>query len=165
MEFVWRPQVTEICPVQIYADGACLGNPGPGGYGTILRYDGKEKELSGGFRMTTNNRMEILGVIMALEVLTRPCRVTVVTDSLYVRDAIEKRWLANWKRNGWRTAAKTPVKNQDLWERLDGLLGRHKVVFTWVRGHNGHPENERCDALARAAATRSGLPEDKGYSA
>ena len=157
--------MTESCPVQIYADGACLGNPGPGGYGAIARYEGKEKEFSGGFRLTTNNRMEILGVIAALEALTRPCTVTVVTDSLYVRDAIEKRWLANWKRNGWRTAGKTPVKNRDLWERLDGLLGRHKVTFTWVRGHNGHPENERCDALARAAATGKGLPEDQGYAA
>jgi ribonuclease HI len=151
-------------PVLIHTDGACLGNPGPGGYGAILHCDGHEKEFSGGFKLTTNNRMEILGVIVALEALVKPSQVKVVTDSLYVRDAIEKRWLANWKRNGWKTAAKTPVKNRDLWERLDGLLARHKVTFTWVRGHMGHPENERCDALATGAAQGRGLPEDTGYS-
>ena len=149
--------------VLIHADGACLGNPGPGGYGAILNCDGHEKELAGGFRLTTNNRMEILGVIMALEALTQPRQVKVVTDSMYVRDAIEKRWLANWKRNGWKTAARTPVKNRDLWERLDGLLARHKVTFAWVRGHAGHPENERCDALASQAARGRGLQEDGGY--
>lgn len=154
-----------VCPVQIYTDGACLGNPGPGGYGAILKHGGREKELSGGFARTTNNRMEIMGVIMALEALTRPCQAEVVTDSLYVRDAIEKGWLSNWKKNGWRTAAKAPVKNRDLWERLDGLLRLHSVTFSWVRGHNGHPENERCDALAREAATGNGLPEDRGYLA
>jgi ribonuclease HI len=149
--------------VLIHADGACLGNPGPGGYGAILNCDGHEEELAGGFRLTTNNRMEILGVIKALETLAHPRQVKVVTDSMYVRDAIEKRWLANWKRNGWKTAARTPVKNRDLWERLDGLLARHKVTFAWVRGHAGHPENERCDALASQAARGRGLQEDAGY--
>lgn len=153
----------DACPVLIHTDGACLGNPGPGGYGAILHFDGREKELSGGFKLTTNNRMEILAVIAALETLTRPCQVKVVTDSMYVRDAIEKRWIANWKRNGWKTAAKTPVKNQDLWIRLDGLLAQHKVTFTWVRGHTGHPENERCDVLARNAAQGRGLEADTGY--
>jgi ribonuclease HI len=149
--------------VLIHTDGACLGNPGPGGYGAILSAKGVDKELSGGFSLTTNNRMEILAVIAALESLKRPCEARVVTDSMYVRDAIEKRWLANWKRNGWRTAAKTPVKNRDLWMRLDGLLAGHRVKFEWVRGHNGHPENERCDVLARTAATGRGLPRDPGY--
>nr|WP_279343292.1 ribonuclease HI [Fundidesulfovibrio terrae] len=147
----------------IHTDGACLGNPGPGGYGSILHWNGKEKELSGGYKLTTNNRMEILAVIVALEELTKPCQVRVVTDSMYVRDAIEKRWLANWKRNGWKTAAKTPVKNRDLWMRLDGLLAQHQVKFEWVRGHNGHPENERCDVLARRAAQGRELPVDTGY--
>jgi ribonuclease HI len=153
----------ESCPVLIHTDGACLGNPGPGGYGSILHWMGKEKELSGGYKLTTNNRMEILAVIVALEELTKPCQVRVVTDSMYVRDAIEKRWLANWKRNGWKTAAKTPVKNRDLWMRLDGLLAQHQVKFEWVRGHNGHPENERCDELARRAAQGRGLEADSGY--
>ena len=151
------------CPVLIHTDGACLGNPGPGGYGAILHYNGREKEFSSGFKLTTNNRMEILAVIAALEALTKPCQVKVVTDSMYVRDAIEKGWLSKWKRNGWKTAAKTDVKNRDLWVRLDGLLAGHKVTFTWVRGHNGHPENERCDELARKAAQGRGLPEDTGY--
>ena len=152
------------CPVTIHTDGACLGNPGPGGYGAILHYDGTEKELSAGYKLTTNNRMEILAVIAALEALTRPCTARVVTDSMYVRDAIEKRWLANWKRNGWKTAAKTPVKNRDLWMRLDGLLNVHKVRFEWVRGHAGHPENERCDVLARRAAQGRDLAKDEGYT-
>ena len=152
------------CPVTIHTDGACLGNPGPGGYGAILHYDGTEKELSAGDKLTTNNRMEILAVIAALEALTRPCTARVVTDSMYVRDAIEKRWLANWKRNGWKTAAKTPVKNRDLWMRLDGLLNVHKVRFEWVRGHAGHPENERCDVLARRAAQGRDLAKDEGYT-
>ena len=154
---------TDCCPVLIHTDGACLGNPGPGGYGSILHWNGKEKELSGGFALTTNNRMEILAVIKALEELTEPCQVKVVTDSMYVRDAIEKRWIANWKRNGWRTAAKTPVKNRDLWMRLDELNAKHQVKFEWVRGHAGHPENERCDELARRAAQGRGLPKDEGY--
>jgi ribonuclease HI len=154
---------TADCPVIIHTDGACLGNPGPGGYGAVLNWNGREKELSGGFKLTTNNRMEILAVIVALESLTKPCQVTVVTDSMYVRDAIEKKWLTNWKRNGWKTAAKTDVKNRDLWERLDSHLALHKVTFTWVRGHAGHVENERCDTLARSAAQGRGLADDSGY--
>ena len=149
----------------IYTDGACLGNPGPGGYGAVLAWIGaRRRKFSGGFCLTTNNRMEIMGVIVALESLKRPCQATVVTDSQYVRNAIEKGWLAKWKRNGWRTADKKAVKNQDLWMRLDGLLAGHTVRFTWVRGHSGHPENERCDALASSAAQGQGLAEDTGYA-
>jgi len=149
--------------VLIHTDGACLGNPGPGGYGAILSLGDTDRELSAGFALTTNNRMEILAVIAALESLTRPCRARVVTDSMYVRDAIEKGWLAKWKRNGWKTAAKTDVKNRDLWTRLDGLLVQHRVNFEWVRGHAGHPMNERCDVLARTAAQGRGLAKDEGY--
>ncbi len=151
------------CPVTIHTDGACLGNPGPGGYGALLHWQDRELELSGGFRLTTNNRMEILAVIVALEALNRPCSARVVTDSMYVRDAIEKGWLRKWKRNGWKTAAKTDVKNRDLWERLDALLAQRPVRFEWVRGHNGHPENERCDVLARNAAQGRDLAADTGY--
>ncbi len=150
--------------VMIYTDGACFGNPGPGGYGAVLLYNGTKKELSGGRRETTNNRMELMAVIEALASLTRPCEAEVVTDSKYVRDAIEKKWLAGWRKKGWITASKTPVKNQDLWKRLIPLLETHKVKFSWVRGHSGHPENERCDVLAKSAAGQSGLPKDEGYA-
>ena len=136
--------------VEIHTDGACRGNPGPGGWGAILRYDGHEKCLSGAEAETTNNRMELLAAIQGLEALKRPCRVRLVTDSQYVRNGITQ-WLANWKRNNWRTANRTPVKNADLWERLDAAAARHDVEGVWVRGHAGHPDNERADALARAA--------------
>jgi ribonuclease HI len=142
--------------VEIFTDGACSGNPGPGGWGAILRYRGVEKELSGAEAVTTNNRMELMAAIAALEALKRPARVALFTDSLYLRDGITK-WLSAWKAKGWKTAARKPVKNQDLWERLDGALGRHQVEWHWVRGHAGHPENERADALARKAI-RSRLP-------
>lgn len=157
------PSCAGLRSVLIHTDGACLGNPGPGGYGAVLSCDGHNMELSGGYKLTTNNRMEILGVIAALESLTETCDAQVVTDSMYVRDAIEKGWLSKWKRNGWKTAAKTDVKNRDLWVRLDGLLARHKVKFSWVRGHTGHPENERCDELARRAAQGRELAPDTGY--
>lgn len=146
-----------------FTDGSCLGNPGPGGWAAILEYNGTRKELSGGFRLTTNNRMEILAAVEALAALTRPCTVELYTDSRYLRDAVEKNWLGNWKRNGWKTAAKKPVKNQDLWLRLMELLARHKVRLHWVAGHSGHPENERCDELARAEAQKPGLPPDQGF--
>ena len=136
----------------IYTDGACFGNPGPGGYGAVMLCNGTKKELSGGRRETTNNRMELMAVIEALTALTKPCEAEVVTDSKYVRDAIEKKWLAGWRKKGWVTASKTPVKNQDLWKRLIPLLETHKVKFSWVRGHSGHPENERCDVLAKTAS-------------
>ncbi len=149
--------------VTIYTDGSCLGNPGAGGWGAILRCNGQEKELSGGFAKTTNNRMEIMAVIASLEALNTPCIVELYTDSMYVRDAVEKKWLSSWQRNGWKTAAKKPVKNQDLWQRLIPLLKKHTMTLKWVRGHNGHPENERCDELARGEAGKSGQPQDAGF--
>jgi len=136
--------------VDLFTDGACSGNPGPGGWGVILRWRGHEKELSGAEAMTTNNRMELLAAIRGLEALKRPARVRIHTDSTYLRDGIT-RWIHDWKRNGWRTADKKPVKNVDLWQRLEAALAPHQVEWHWVRGHAGHPENERADALARAA--------------
>lgn len=135
--------------VEIFTDGACSGNPGPGGWGAVLRCDGVEKELSGGEKSTTNNRMEMMAAIQALEALKRPTAVDLHTDSTYLRDGITK-WIHGWKRNGWKTAAKKPVKNVDLWQRLETALERHDVSWHWVKGHAGHPENERADALARA---------------
>jgi ribonuclease HI len=134
--------------VDIFTDGACSGNPGPGGWGAVMRYRGKERELFGGEPSTTNNRMELMAAIQALETLTRPCTVRVHTDSQYLRNGITA-WIHQWKRNGWRTAGRQPVKNADLWQRLDAALGRHRIEWLWVRGHSGHPENERADALAR----------------
>ena len=148
--------------VEIHTDGSCLGNPGPGGWAVVLRYGDTRRELSGGCAQTTNNRMEILGVIRALECLNEPCSVNLYTDSQYVAKAIEDRWLVNWQRNGWQTSAKKPVKNRDLWEQLIVLLKRHSVRFHWLRGHAGHSENERCDELARAQASRTDLPPDPG---
>jgi ribonuclease HI len=136
--------------VEIFTDGACSGNPGPGGWGAILRSRGVEKELSGGEPATTNNRMELMAAIAALEALKRPCRVRLYTDSQYLRDGIT-RWLPVWKARGWRTAGKTPVKNVDLWQRLEAAAAPHEIEWHWVRGHAGHPENERADALARGA--------------
>ena len=135
--------------VEIFTDGACSGNPGPGGWGLVLRYNGTEKELSGGELETTNNRMELIAAIEGLRALTRPMRIHIHTDSTYVKDGITK-WIVNWKRNGWKTAAKKPVKNADLWQALDDALVGHKVEWFWVKGHSGHVENERADALARA---------------
>jgi ribonuclease HI len=135
--------------VEIFTDGACSGNPGPGGWGAILRKGDAEKELCGGEALTTNNRMELTAAIRALEALKRPCTVHLHTDSTYVRSGITQ-WIAGWMRNGWRTAAKKPVKNEDLWRRLAELADGHEVHWHWVRGHSGHPENERADALARA---------------
>lgn len=139
--------------VEIYTDGACRGNPGPGGWGALLRYDGHEKLLSGGEPHTTNNRMELMAAIKALEVLKRSCRVVLTTDSQYVKNGITQ-WLAQWKRRGWKTAAKEPVKNVDLWQRLDAATAAHEVEWRWVRGHSGHTENERADSLAREAIDR-----------
>jgi len=133
--------------VQIYADGACKGNPGPGGWGAILRDGGREKEIFGGEPHTTNNRMELTAVIRALETLKHPSTVEVYTDSQYVQKGISE-WLPDWKRRGWRTADKKPVKNVDLWQELERAAGRHRVSWHWVKGHAGHPENERADALA-----------------
>ena len=134
--------------VEIFTDGACSGNPGKGGWGAVLRYNGAEKELCGGAVETTNNRMELTAVIEALRALKEPCKVTLTTDSKYVVDAIEKSWVYSWKQNGWRKADKKPALNVDLWEMLLPLLEKHTVTFIWVKGHAGHPENERCDKLA-----------------
>lgn len=134
--------------VYIFSDGACSGNPGPGGFGVILRCDGREKELSGGEARTTNNRMELMGVITGLEALKFPCRVILQTDSKYVVDSVTKGWAKSWKAKGWIKADKKPALNSDLWERLLNLLEIHEVTFTWIKGHAGHEENERCDRLA-----------------
>lgn len=139
--------------VEIFSDGACKGNPGPGGWGALLCYGAHEKELCGGETDTTNNRMELMAVIRALEALKRPSRVRVTTDSQYVKQGVTA-WMERWKRNGWRTANREPVKNRDLWERLDQAASRHRIAWRWVRGHSGHPENERADRLAR-----QGIPE------
>jgi ribonuclease HI len=136
--------------VDVFTDGACSGNPGPGGWGAILRSGAHEKEISGGERMTTNNRMELMAAIRALEALSKPSTVILHTDSKYVMDGITQ-WLPRWKRNGWKTADKKPVKNEDLWRALEAECARHEVTWRWVRGHNGHAENERADALARGA--------------
>ena len=136
--------------VEIFTDGACSGNPGPGGWGAILRAGGHEKELSGGERATTNNRMEMMAVIQSLAALKTPSQVTLYTDSRYVLDGATK-WIKNWKKNGWKTADKKPVKNDDLWRQLEIEAARHEIKWQWVRGHDGHPENERADALARGA--------------
>ncbi len=135
--------------VDLFTDGACSGNPGPGGWGAILRYGAHEKEFSGGAADTTNNRMELTAVIEGLAALKSPCAVTVHTDSKYVMDGVTK-YLARWKEKGWKTADRKPVKNPDLWQTLDAALQKHRVRWIWVKGHNGHPENERADALARA---------------
>lgn len=139
--------------VEIYTDGACSGNPGPGGWGALLRCNGVEKELCGGESETTNNRMEMMAVIKALEALKKPSQVKLYTDSKYVMQGITE-WLEGWKARGWKTASKKPVKNQDLWEQIDRVVGKHSVKFEWVKGHAGHPENERADELAR-----SGIPQ------
>ncbi len=148
--------------IQIYTDGSCLGNPGPGGYGAILIFNEVRKELSEGFVCTTNNRMEMLACIKGLEKLTQPCEVDLTTDSQYVRQGITQ-WIHQWKKRGWKTAAKAPVKNVDLWKALDKAQEKHKVTWLWVKGHSGHPENERCDDLAREAAEAQPTQKDMGY--
>lgn len=142
--------------VTIYTDGACSGNPGPGGWGAILEYQGQEKELSGGAKETTNNRMELMGVISALEALKRPCRVELYSDSQYVINAIEKGWAVRWQQNGWMRNKKEKALNPDLWERLLNLLDVHQVTFHWVKGHAENPKNNRCDALAVAQSKQYG---------
>ena len=141
--------MSDVKHVEIYTDGACSGNPGPGGWGAILRYGDHEKELNGGEAATTNNRMEMMAVIEGLSALKKKSHVKIYTDSKYVMDGVTQ-WLEGWKARGWKTADKKPVKNQDLWEKLDTALAAHKVEFFWVKGHAGHPENERADELARA---------------
>jgi ribonuclease HI len=137
--------------IGIHTDGACLGNPGPGGWGALLRYNGHERELSGGEPDSTNNRMELMAAIVALETLLEPCEVVLFTDSQYVRQGITE-WMPGWVRRGWKTAGGDPVKNRDLWERLQAAAARHRIDWRWVKGHNGDPDNERVDMLARLAA-------------
>ncbi len=155
--------MSELKQVVIYTDGACSGNPGPGGYGAVMLFNGHRKELSGGFRRTTNNRMELLGAIEGLRALKDRCSVKLHTDSQYVVNAIEKGWAAKWKANGWMRNKKDKAVNPDLWEQLLTLCQHHKVEFVWVRGHNGDKENERCDRLAVAAAQQPNLPADELY--
>ncbi len=140
--------------IEMFTDGACSGNPGPGGWGTILRYNGIEKELCGGEAQTTNNRMELTAVISGLSALKEPCEVIITSDSKYVIDSIEKGWAHSWRANGWRKKDRSPALNPDLWERLLALLEVHKVSFVWIKGHNGHPENERCDKMAVTEASK-----------
>lgn len=140
--------LAELKKVEIFTDGACSGNPGPGGWGAILRFNGREKELSGGDADTTNNRMELIAVISALKALKMPCRVKIYTDSQYVSRAINEGWARNWQKNGWKKADKKPALNAELWQELLTELDKHEYEFIWLRGHAGHPENERCDAMA-----------------
>ncbi|MDP2937108.1 MAG: ribonuclease HI [Dehalococcoidia bacterium] len=149
--------------VEIYTDGACIGNPGPGGYGVVLKYGEHKKELSGGFRHTTNNRMEMLAAIAGLESLREKCSVTLYSDSEYLVKAMTLGWAKKWRASGWRRGRNQPALNPDLWERLLKLCDHQTVEFKWVRGHAGHPENERCDQLAMQTAQRAGLPNDEGY--
>ena len=145
--------MTELPEVEIFTDGACRGNPGPGGWAALLRMGGKERELSGGETPTTNNRMELMAAIEALKALKRPCRVRLFTDSVYVRDGITK-WIHGWRRNGWRTSDRKPVKNAELWQQLLDAAAPHRVDWKWVKGHSGHPENDRVDAIACAEADK-----------
>ena len=153
--------------VSIYTDGSCLGNPGPGGWAALLTLEGTahSKEIAGGYRLTTNNRMEIMAVVAALAALRESCEVALFTDSQYVANAVEKGWLASWRKNGWVKADRKPVRNADLWQALLPELDRHKVQLRWIQGHAGHPENERCDFLARDFASRADLPPDPGFRA
>ncbi len=144
----------EKSSVTMITDGACKGNPGPGGWAVLLKYKSKEKMLSGGERQSTNNRMELMAVIEGLSALKRCCDVHVITDSKYVMEAFSKGWIEKWEANGWKAASREPVKNQDLWENLKSLVDRHNVTWEWVKGHSGHPDNERVDEEARLAASR-----------
>jgi ribonuclease HI len=155
--------IGEIPHVEIFTDGGCDPNPGPGGYGVVLRHPQKRAETSGGFRKTTNNRMEIFAAIRGLEMLKKPCRVTLFSDSQYLVNAITKGWAAKWKRNNWWLNKTDRAKNIDLWQQLLPLCERHEVKFRWVRGHAGNRENERCDQLSSAALRRPNLPADEGY--
>ncbi len=155
--------MTQLNKVTIHTDGSALGNPGPGGWAAILSYKDKRKEISGAFACTTNNRMEVLAAIMALEMLKFSCSVDLYTDSRYLCDAVEKKWLDNWVKTNWVNSAKKPVKNKDLWLRLLPLLDKHKLRFHWLRGHTGQSENERCDELARKAAQENPTEIDTGY--
>ncbi|EWH12104.1 ribonuclease H [Catenovulum agarivorans DS-2] len=150
--------------IQLFTDGSCLGNPGPGGFGAVLKYGKHEKHLSQGFKLTTNNRMELLAAIAGLEALKETCDVCLTTDSQYVKNGINQ-WIKNWKKKGWKTSDKKPVKNVDLWKRLDTACEKHHIEWHWVKGHSGHTENELCDELARSAAQSDNLLDDTGYQA
>jgi ribonuclease HI len=151
--------------VTIYTDGGCMGNPGPGGYGTVLLYGGHRKELSGGYRLTTNNRMEIMAAIAGLQALKGRCMVALYTDSQYLANAIMKGWAKRWRANGWKRNKTDKALNPDLWQELLDLCDKHLITVIWIRGHAGTPENERCDGLSREAAQRPDLPPDRGYEA
>ena len=151
--------------ITIYTDGSCLGNPGPGGYGVVLLYGDHRRELAGGFRETTNNRMEMMAAISGLEALKETCRVTLYSDSKYLVDGMERGWAKRWRANGWKRNRRERAINPDLWERLLSLAEKHEVEFKWVRGHAGIPENERCDELAVESAQNTDLPIDSGYQA
>ena len=155
--------MTDLKHVTVHTDGSCLGNPGPGGYGVVMHHEGRRTELSGGFRKTTNNRMEILAAIAGLEALNQRCRVTLHSDSQYVVNAIEKGWARRWQANGWKRNKRERALNPDLWERLLGLCDTQEVEFVWVRGHSGNPGNERCDELANQAARGADLAVDDEY--
>ncbi|WP_299794493.1 ribonuclease HI [uncultured Shewanella sp.] len=156
--------MTVLKPLSIFTDGSCLGNPGPGGYGVVMKYKQHTKEISDGFLLTTNNRMELLAPIIALEALKVPCKIVLTSDSQYMRQGITQ-WIHGWKKRGWVTSNKQPVKNVDLWKRLDSATQGHQIDWRWVKGHAGHIENERCDTLAREAAEASPVQEDVGYQA
>ena len=155
--------MSKLKQVTVYTDGACIGNPGPGGYGVILIYGELRKELSGGYRLTTNNRMELMAAIKGLSALKEPCQVILFSDSEYLVKAINKGWVKRWKENDWHRSNKKQAVNSDLWAELLRLCDKHRIIFEWVRGHNGHLENERCDKLAFLAAQQSDLIEDHGY--
>jgi ribonuclease HI len=161
--FISSSTMATLKRVTIYTDGACLGNPGPGGYGVVLLYGDHRKELSGGYRLTTNNRMELTAAIKGLAALKQSCEVELFSDSEYVVNAIEKGWARRWRANGWYRPNKKMAENRDLWEELLSLCDRHRVHFKWIKGHAGHVENERCDQLAFQAAQMPNLPADKGY--
>ncbi|MQL51032.1 ribonuclease HI [Desulfofundulus thermobenzoicus] len=156
--------MADLPEVDIYTDGACSGNPGPGGYGVILRYGKHMKELSGGFARTTNNRMELTAVIKGLQALKRPCRVTLYSDSRYIVDAMTRGWVKRWQTNGWRRDNGEPAKNADLWRQILSLAERHRITWVWVKGHADNPYNNRCDQLAVQASQGDSLPVDEGYS-
>jgi ribonuclease HI len=157
--------VSELKSVLVYTDGACRGNPGPGGYGVVLIYGKHRRELSAGYRWTTNNRMELVALINGLQALKEPCQVEIVSDSKYLLDAFREQWLSKWKRNGWRTTSKQLVQNRDLWEELDRLLSAHKPHFRWIKGHSVAAENNRCDQLAVIASNSKDLLIDEAYEA
>lgn len=155
--------MSELKKIKMYTDGGSIGNPGPGGYGIIINYKDKAKEFSGGYKLTTNNRMELMAAIVGLSVLKEKCEVNLYTDSKYVADGINEGWAERWKKNGWKRNKKDKAENIDLWDKLLYLISEHKVKVEWIKGHAGHPENERCDKLVKEAELKKYLPVDEGY--